>query len=157
MFKSKKGVSELISFVFITLIIVVTSVSAYFVSKSVIDSTIIDVDRDNMGIYLKKMSQRIDEVKVFNNASNVIDVSFKKGLLEFNNNQVIYHSLKEYSSTAVSCFSQVCFKSVNDYEVLYYNLTDSYTFSDNVTLNPGAYTLIFRNIKSGNKIEIRFR
>ena len=87
---AKKAVTELVSFVLITLIIVVASTGAYVFSKNILEEDLIEIDIINMKNYFGVFNQKIREIQTFNNASIVVDFSFKTGEVKFVNNQIRY-------------------------------------------------------------------
>lgn len=157
MFNNKKGMSELVSFILITFIVVVFSVSAYVFSKNFIDDSIISIDRNNLVNDFKKIQLKIDSIKNFNDATFTYNLDFSNGLLVFNGSSVHYMSFKEFGIGTASCFENLCYDSVDGFEKIYFELDDSYIFNNYLSLNPGNYNLIFTNIKNETKISIVFK
>jgi len=154
---AKKAVTELVSFVLITLIIVVASTGAYVFSKNILEEDLIEIDIINMKNYFGVFNQKIREIQTFNNASIVVDFSFKTGEVKFVNNQIRYMSLFESVGGVGYCFDYLCYDYVGGYELTYMNLSNSYSFSKNVTLSPGKYTVVFKNLGEVNEIEIKIK
>jgi len=151
---NKKSMTEIISFVLITLIIVVASISAYVFSKSSLEKNINSVDYSKMTKNLNLFSQKIKKISAFQDSQMSFDFSFKIGQLNFKDNQVNFQTMKKVDSSFNYCEGVVCFKSENNYERIYINLTDSYSFDHNLSLVPGNYILTFKNIKNETKIQI---
>lgn len=154
---NKKAVTEITSFVFLTFIVVVISMSAYFILQNVLNDNLATFDRNNAEIFLKKFDQKSKEVMSFDNTSGVIEFSFTKGNLEFQDNQLIYQSLVKYDDSNTTCFNGICYFAINGYERFYYNLSSSYVFENNLSLVPGNYILMLTNIKNGKKINVKIR
>lgn len=156
-FRSKKGVTELTSFVFITFIIIVASTTAYVISNSYLDDTIKVIDRDNMEIYMKKLNKHMSRVTTFDNTTYSFSVKFNTGQLRFVDNQIYYQSEIEFEDSDTYCYGNVCYMGVAGFERIYTNLTSPYSFSTNQTLEPDDYILIFQNRKEQNEVRLRFR
>jgi hypothetical protein len=156
MFKNKKGLSEVISFVLIVALITILSTSAYFFAKTNLDEQVAKIDRSNMENYFKKISYKIDSLQNFDSATTSMSITFNKGLLIFEGNKTSYNSIIRYSGSDV-CFNNICYESNGGYEKIAYYLTNSYIFSSNITLTPGTYLLIFENNKNETEITIKFQ
>lgn len=155
-FKKKKAVSEITSFVLITLIVVVASTTTYVFSKNLIDNNIADLDTSNMEKYMKKFYFDINEISSFEGSSLSVPISFKTGNLIFVNNSIYYESMSEYTGSDY-CLDITCYQNNGGYEKMYINLTGSYKFKENITLSPGTYTLLFKHLKNESKISITFK
>lgn len=155
-FKNKKAVSEIISFVLITLIVVVSSTLSYLFAKNLIDENLYALDSKNMNIYLKKMYYTTNEISSFDGSSSSFEVSFRTGELRFINNSINYQSLSKYAGSNI-CLNMICNIGVEGYEVLSTNLSGNYKFSNNINLSPGTYTILFKNIKNESKIAITYK
>lgn len=156
MILSKKAVSEVTSFVLITLIIVVASTTTYVFSKNLLDSNLADLDNSNMEKYLLKMHFAIIEISSFEGSSVSIPINFKTGELTFSGNNISYISMSEYSGVDY-CLDIICYQNNGNNEKKYINLTTPYTFSQNISLTPGAYTILFKHIKNESKITVTFK
>lgn len=156
MYSNKKGISEVVSFVLIVALITILSSTAYFFAKTNIDEQVSKFDRNNMEIYVKRMAQKIDSIKNFDTSTTSISVSFKKGILIFEDNTAFYNSQVPYSGSNV-CFNNICYQANEGYETILYNLTNGYYFSQNISLTPGSYLLTFENNKNESKIIIKFQ
>lgn len=153
---NKKAISEVTSFVLITLIVVIASLSAYVFSKNMISDNLSDIDNKNMNIYLKKMYYSTSEITSFDGSSLSFPISFKTGQLIFVNNSVYFQTQSVYSGTNY-CFDSLCYLNNSGFEKKYFNLSNSYQFSTNLTLNPGTYTIMFKNIKNVSQISVTFK
>lgn len=157
MFKlNKKAVSELTTFVFLTLIIVLTSSTVYFFSKGFLDNSLEKIDRDNFEIYLKKMDYKINSIENFQGATTSFPISFTKGDLVFKDNQIYYQSLIEFDSSDY-CFEDLCYESREGFERITINLSNNFMFNENTTFIGGEYILIFNSIKNESKISVSFK
>lgn len=154
--KNKKAVSEITSFVLITLIVVISSTAAYLFSKNLIADNLAELDSKNMNIYLKKIYYETKELSSFDGSSLSIPITFKTGQLIFVNNSLYYQSQNAYSGGDY-CFEILCTQNKVGFERKYINLSNSYNFANNLTLNPGTYTLLFKHIKNESKISVTFK
>lgn len=154
---NKKAVSEVTSFIFLTLVIVVASTSAYFVSNEYLEDTVSKLDRDRMENYLKKIRVELDSITNFDNATRNFAIEFNSGSLVFNNSQVFYQSEVEFSDTDTYCFNGLCYLGVGGFERIYVNLSGSYEYASSLALEPESYIIIFKNRKSQNEIQVKFR
>lgn len=153
---NKKAVSEVTSFVLITFIVIIASTSAYIFSKNLISDNIANIDNNNMVIYLNKISITTNEITSFDGSSLSFPITFKTGQLIFVNNSVYYQSQIIFTGSNY-CINSICYLNNGGYERKYLNLSNSYKFSNNLTLNPGAYTLLFKNIKNVSQISVTFK
>lgn len=154
---NKKAVAEVTSFVFLTLIVVVISLSAYFILQNVLEDNLAVFDRNNAEVFLKKFDQKSIELMSFDNTSVIMDFSFTKGNLEFTDNQIIYQSLLKYDENTTTCFNGICYYAINGFERFHYNLSSGYIFNNNISLTPGNYVLMLTHIKNGKKIDVKVR
>ncbi len=155
MYRNKKGVSELISFALITSLIILASISAFFVAKNVIDQRVGDIDRENVYSDFLKMSYHFSQIQNFNNATFSVFLNFKNGYIDIDGNQIYYQTLKPYASEDEYCFSNVCHVSFGGYERIYYNLSGGYLFDSNLRITGGTYIVSFKNNRASNEIEVR--
>ena len=157
MFFHKKAVSELTSFVFITLIVVIASISAYAVSRTYLNDSLSQLDRDHMDLYLKKVRWQMLDLTAYDNATKSLSIEFKTGQLVFNDTNISYQSLQRYNSNFTSCFDNECYASVAGFERISIGLPSNYRFTSNFTLNPGSYLLIMTHDKDGGRIDVSYR
>jgi len=155
-FKSlnKKGISEVISFVLLTLVVVVASTSAYFFSTNLIDNSLSKNDLGNSKIYLEKMTYKIDSIMNFQDSSTSMNLEFNSGRFYFQGNQIYYQSTLEYLGNNF-CFAKICVENIGGFERKYFNLSNSYVLKNNFSLVPGLYKLTFSNIKNESKLLVR--
>lgn len=154
--KNKKGVTELISFVLITLLVVISSTSAYFFSKSYMDSDLQILDRDNFNLFFKKFELKTLKIQNFDRSMTSIDIYFSKGKLFFKGNQIYYNSLVKINGNGF-CMDNLCSQNIGGFERVSLNLSNSYTFENNFSLTPGRYIIIMENIKNESKIRVTFK
>lgn len=157
MFLNKKAVSEITSFLFLTMIVVSGSIASYFVLSEIMENDVAKYDRDNMFTFLKKLSYDINNIQVFDGSSTSISVYFRTGELRFSGNKANYLSSIEFSGNNEYCEGNVCYYSDGGYERLYLNLSSPYTFKDNLTLTPGYYVLYFKHEKNGSKVQVKIK
>ena len=153
-YNSKKGITEVIGFSLLTLIIVVASLAAYYFSTSQLDNTIYKLDYDSMQSNLMKLSYTLNSIITFDNSQKTYQLSFKSGQLNFKNNQILYQSQIGSSLNSTFCKTILCYKNNNNFELFYFNLTKPYNFEYNFSLIPGNYLLSFKNIKNESKIKV---
>ncbi len=154
---SKKGVSELVSFVFITLIVVIASTSAYVVSKHYIEDSLSEIDRASMEKNLKKLDREIDELVAYDNATSSIPISFNTGELSFNTTNVSFQTFESYNASETYCLNSLCYQNIGGFERMSIGLPSNYQFSENLSLSPGTYLIILSHSKAENKIYVRYR
>jgi len=156
MFK-KKAVSELVSFSFVTLLIIFASTSAYVYSKSQLDANVNSLDRNRMQSYIKSFDAKIDKIISFENSTTSQEVTFRKGVLKFNGNQILYNSLIKFGDNSTNCFNSLCYKGFGGSEVIFKNITSPYVFASNLTLEPGGYIIVLEHDKTNKEIKVTFR
>jgi len=149
----KKALVEITSFVLLTLLIVIASSSAYIYSNKLIDKTISKNDRDNAENYIKLIKEKIDLISNFEDATSSININFKKGELNFKDNQVSYQSLERYYGETI-CFDDICYEEVEGFEKIYFNLSSPYIFTQNISMDSNLNKITFKNIKNESKIQV---
>ena len=154
MIKNKKGFSEVTSFVLLFSVIAIASTIAYTFSKGVIDDKVAEIDLANALSYMKKLNEKIDEIKTFEDSSFSINLNFKVGQYIFQDDRIYYYSMMDYTGTDY-CLNDICYQNNDGTERLYIELGDSYSFEDNFSLIAGNYFLTFINLKNETKIEIK--
>jgi len=150
---NKRGVSEITSFVLITLIIVFASSISYIFSKSLIEDSISKLDKDNLRNDLLFMKDKLNLIQNFDSSTSSYALSFNVGELNFSGNNVYYQSLEKISASSI-CLEDLCYQNVLGFERMYFNLSNSYTFSNSLTLPPGNYLISFKNLKATKQIKI---
>jgi len=153
---NKKGVSEIVSFVLITLLIVISANVAFLFAKDKIIDTVEDLDLKNIISLFEKSNVGLIEIQTFDKNSFTVPVSFRTGNLHFENDTVYYQSLVPFYGDSY-CINDVCHVKNGKTELVSFNLTNGYNFSENIELTPGNYRLFFRNNKNEKKIEVKFR
>ncbi|MFW5704551.1 MAG: hypothetical protein ACOCXG_01790 [Nanoarchaeota archaeon] len=155
--KSKKGFSEITSFVLLVSLIITTSLIAYTFSSDLMESRIGMQDKVNMESYLKKVDAKISSITNFDGETTTINVNFEKGFLKFNSNQIFYYSVVSYGGEGIDCFDNFCYGSKTGHEYFHINLTSQVNFASNFTLRPGHYLLKFKYDKENEEVEITFK
>ncbi len=155
--REKRAFSELTAFVLITLFVVLASISVYFYAKSALQNNLEEYDRNAMEQTLKAAYVHIENIKRFDQATVSFPLHFSKGLVIFNETSLIYQSLKALPDNNTLCFSSLCYEGFGGSERLFFNLSDSYNFSQNFSLSPGYYYITFKNEKNTSLINVSFR
>ena len=156
MYKSKKGVSELISFILITLVVAIVSSVAYLFANGLLESNAEKLDEDKMESVIRQFAKQSSEVMAFDGSSSSITFSFNSGLLYFTGNSVAYQSLVRATDSETTCFT-ICYTALEGSSRLYYNLSNSYSFDKNLTLSPGEYIVTITNNKNASELILSFR
>ena len=78
--KNKKGISELISFALLTLLVVTTSLSSYLFAKSSFESATLERDYDAMKQFLKGLNSKSTSLTYFDSSITSEFISFDSGL-----------------------------------------------------------------------------
>lgn len=154
--KSKKGITEIISFVLIILLVVVFSISAYYFAKDTIQNKVNQLDYENMNSFLKKTYYKTEEIKNFDDQSFTIPLNFRTGGFSFEGNKASFQSFVEFTGSPY-CTDSVCHDNVNGFDLISFELEDGYTFENNFDLVPGNYLVYFNNIKNESKIRVVFK
>lgn len=153
---SKKGVVEILSFVLVTAVIVVASLSTYIFAKSFLEKNVAELDRSNFENKLVLLEQKINSINTFDNSQTFLNIEFKTGSLFFQNNQIIYSSFVETSSNSTFCLDNICSYVVDGFETLSLDISPLQVNQD-FLLNPGNYNLFMRFQKNDSTIHITFQ
>lgn len=153
--KSKKGVVEILSFVLITFLIVVASLTTYIFAKSYVETNVESFDLKAMENQLKVYDRKIQQISVFNGSQTSIYTDFKSGVLSFEGDSVIFRSLVKTTQQEEVCFSSLCYFNDDGFESVKLNISN-YSFDRNLSLRPGDYIINFKHNKNENTIEIKF-
>lgn len=153
--KSKKGIAEILSFVLITFLIVVASLTTYIFAKSYVETNVESFDLNAMENQMKVYDRKIQQILVFDGSQVSVDTEFKSGLLLFQGDSIIFQSLVRTTQQNEVCFSSLCYFNDDGFESIKLNMSD-YEFDRNLSLRPGNYILNFKHNKNDNKIEIKF-
>ena len=151
---NKKGVSELVSFVLLTLLIVTSSIIAYYFSENQLESTQINLDFENINNILKNTYYELNSIMNFDDSSITIPFSYKYGTLLFENNQLWFISDNEIPNNYSLCVDVLCSANYLNRDSIYFNLSNNYYFEENFSLPPGNYRIRFINIKNESKIKV---
>jgi hypothetical protein len=157
MYKNKKAISETTSFILLTLLVVIFSSIAYFFLNDQLEESNAVIDRNNMEKNLKKFDFISRNIIAYDNSTISIPISFNSGALAFSGNQLIYQSEVVYEDTIVECFDSICYVGSNGFERIFINLSSSYSFSRDFSLNNGDYILILTNNKNDSEIKVSTR
>ncbi len=152
----KKAMTEIISFTFILLVVIVAALTAYIYSKQIIESTAREYEKENIISFFKKFSQKESQIKRFDNFAVSMDLNFREGLVYFRGNQIVYISRLDYAGPT-TCLNDICYSSQDGGEVIYYNLSGDYEFYHNFSLQSGNYQFTITNLKNDEKFRISFK
>lgn len=153
---NKKAISEITSFILLTLLIVTSSTVAYLFSNNFLEEKVAEIDRDNVDKLLKKFNVIFSNLKTFNSQTRSVSINFNSGELKFEGDKVIYDSQMKYFGSE-NCFNDVCYLSSSGYEIIYISLGDGYEFKKNISLEPGSYLVTFKNLKNESNINIEIK
>lgn len=157
LFMNKKAVTEITSFIFLTLLVVTMSLLAYYILTGILENKVSEFDRNNMEDLLNKLDYKLTKLQSFENSSLSFPINFRSGTLVFSGNQIRYNSLISYENEEDYCFSDLCYVSTNGFETIYFNLSNSYIFNSNFSLVSGTYNLFFINSKNDGEIKVVIR
>ena len=141
--KSKKAISEIISFVCVLLIVLTSSITIYIISKEIVDSEIENLDYENMKKNLIELKLILEDLDTFDGSKSTYFLNFRKGKLGFFEDKIEYTSqvpLGEQKSNF--CYNDLCYDFSTNYEVIYVNI-ENVTINTIFTLNPKQYNLEF--------------
>jgi hypothetical protein len=154
--KSKNAFVEITSFTLLTSLILVLSLITYAFVTDLLDDKIISLERDTIESDFKKLDIELSQIQNFQGTSIYFPINLKKGTISFSDSQIIYYSLVDFDSSESICFENLCFNSNGGFEIISLNLTSPFSYSQNYSISPSNYQLIFTNI-GGNKIEVKFK
>ena len=152
--KSKKAISEIISFVCVLLIVLTSSITIYIISKEIVDSEIENLDYENMKKNLIELKLILEDLDTFNGSKSTYFLNFRKGTIEFFEDKIEYTSevpLGEQKSNF--CYNDLCYDFSTNYEVIYVEI-ENVTINTIFTLNPKPYDLEFLYDGGQNEIII---
>lgn len=157
-FKSKKAVSEVLSFILITLVIVSASLATYLYSKSFITDNIAEIDLRNFEKKLSQIDRKITQISTFDNSVTSFNLEFKSGFLQFKSNQIIFESdVRSGQDGFFFCNENLCYYESDGLDSVSINLSSNVVFSRNISLNPGNYLLTLKYLKNESEIFITFK
>ena len=152
--KSKKAISEIISFVCVLLIVLTSSITIYIISKEIVDSEIENLDYENMKRNLIELKLILEDLDTFDGSKSTYFLNFRKGTIEFFEDKIEYTSevpLGEQKSNF--CYNDLCYDFSTNYEVIYVEI-ENVTINTIFTLNPKPYDLEFLYDGGQNEIII---
>jgi len=156
MFSSnKKGVGEIVSYVLLTLLVLVASLGAYIFSKNLFHNNLIEADTKRMHDFLKKTYYEIEEMNTYDGSSKTIFFRFDTGEMNINKTSIYFQSLQTYTGDDI-CFGILCYTSQGGYERSYITLSNL-NFSSNITVRPDSYQMFLQYNKNGSKISVQFK
>lgn len=156
-YQNKKAVSEITSFVLLTLLIVVVSLSAYTFVTAQIDRTVADFDLKKLDTQFHNLDLLLYRIMAYDGGTESQAFQFKKGLVVINPKNVTYVSLVSFTGNSTQCFDDICYSGVNGYEQVTLNLPSTSSFSNNISLVPGYYLLTFINTAKNGKINVSIK
>ena len=152
--KSKKAISEIISFVCVLLIVLTSSITIYIISKEIVDSEIENLDYENMKKNLIELKLILEDLDTFDGSKSTYFLNFRKGTIEFFEDKIEYTSevpLGEQKSNF--CYNDLCYDFSTNYEVIYVEI-ENVTINTIFSLNPKPYNLEFLYDGGQNEIII---
>ena len=152
--KNKKGISELISFALLTLLVVTTSLSSYLFAKSSFESATLERDYDAMKQFLKGLNSKSTSLTYFDSSITSEFISFDSGQLIFENNTLSYQSLFSTTSSDI-CLDNFWYLNAGGYERIQIQF-DKFNFSSDFSLLPGIYKLRFEYQKNISEMIVSF-
>ncbi len=150
--KNKKAISDLISFVLLTFLVLTSSLIAYSFSKNFFDEKINERDSKYIENFFKKIYSQLDNLAKRDGSFLVVPLNFDSGLIKFNGSKITYYSLVK-SDTSEICIDNLCYGSNLGYEVLSVNFNE-FVFEDNFSLVPENYNLGFSFNKSSSIMSV---
>lgn len=158
MFKGKKAISEITAFIFLTLLIVSGSTAAYFYSQGIIEDSIHSQDKEYMESFLRNLNYKIENSLNFHGETFSTPINFQSGTFVVRDNQVYYQSHTTFEQEESVCVDGVCHVASGGNERLYFNLTQPWEFSDNLTLiDGGSHILTFELKENVSEIKVYAR
>jgi hypothetical protein len=153
-FKNKRGMSELISFALLTLLVVITSLTSYLYAKSAFEDASIERDYEFMKNFLIKLDSKSDSLSYYDSTVSSEFISFNYGQLLFENSTLSYQSLIPITSESL-CIDSFCYLNAGGFERLQVSF-DRFNFSSNFSLLPGKYHLKFEYLKNSSEVFVSF-
>lgn len=150
--KTKKGVSELISFTLLTLLITITSLSSYYYVSSSFDEISIEKDYSLMVNFLNEINIYLPKLTIYDQSSSIFFISFETGSFIVSGNSLAYQSQIPFTSNSV-CLDSVCYQNNNNFERINVSFNE-FNFSSNFSLIPGTYKLQFIYQKNTSQMNI---
>jgi hypothetical protein len=152
--KNKKGVSELVSFALLTLLVVITSLTSYLFAKTTFQDAAIERDYEYIKNFLVKIESKSDSLTYYDSTVSSEFISFTYGQLIFENNTLSYQSLIPIQSDDL-CIDSLCYLNKGGFERLQISF-DRFNFSSNFTMLPGKYHLRFEYHKNVSEVLVSF-
>lgn len=153
--KNRKALSEITTFVLLTLLIFVSSISAYLFSENVLEEEFNKLDLKNLENFLFKTKFKINSISSYEDSSFRVFLNFNFGKVHFKNNQIYFISQNQYDGKSY-CFDFLCYESFNGFEKVFVNLDNGFVFEQDFDLISGEYLLDFVVLKNEKKIRVVF-
>lgn len=147
---TKKAVTEITSFVLITLLVVISSSLAYYFSKDMLDEKTYERDLVAMEQFFKSYDRSLSSSFFYNNSQMVHMVKFSFGQLIFEGSFIKYQSLVTSKGIGDYCEGVICYNSTGEFEVISLNVSP-YVFSETISLIDGSYVLSSRYSNGATK------
>ncbi|MFP4402471.1 MAG: hypothetical protein ACLFPL_04540 [Candidatus Nanoarchaeia archaeon] len=140
-FSSKKGVSDIISFLLIIFLSIVVTTAVYYYVDSRFQTQIGNQEFAKVENQLVYTQNVLDYIKQNPSRSQQVIISFAVGRLEFTNESIRYIGDVASNSTGVSC-ATLCYEPYNDLRSTFINLSSFNTTLDmSQNLTSGSYIL----------------
>ena len=153
---NKKGVTEIVSYLLLTFLVVIISSITYFFAQDYITSIQQEQDFEHMEVHLKKISLLMNGITSFDGDASTYFLSFTQGQLELRGSELIYASKVPYSGSS-TCLTHLCYESRNGFEIIILNLPEDYTFTQNTRILPGSHFIHFEHYKEGEKVHVSLK
>lgn len=153
---NKKAVTEIVSYLLLTFLVVIISSITYFFAQDYITSIQQEQDFEHMELHLKKIAFLVDGITSFEGDASTYFLSFSTGQLELRGSDLIYASQVQYSGSP-TCLTHLCYESRNGFEIILLSLPGNYTFTQNTRILPGSHFMQFEHYKEGEKIHVSLK
>ena len=153
MFKNKKAISDVISFVLLILLVLISSIITYNFSVKTIDDKKSDYELQKMDMVIKRLNFKLQEIRNFDGGTFVYPIKLEAGTLIVSDNTLRYLSKKEFFGDPYS-LDEITYSQSNGFQTIGLTLDNGFFFSRSFSLVPGNYIIKFENIKNESKINI---
>ena len=152
----KKGITEVTSYVLLTLLIVVISTIVFLFSQGYLEQVRADASYESMENQLKQVGVLFEKNSHFDRSGFSYYFSFEEGALLLEDNEIKYISLKSYEGEE-ECVSLLCYRSEGGAEVIAFELPAGFSFSEEANIMPGSYTMYFELDKNEGEYDFYLR
>ena len=153
---NKKGVTEIVSYLLLTFLVVIISSITYFFAQDYITDVQQEQDFEHMELHLKKIAFLVNGITSFDGDSSTYFLSFTTGQIELQGSDLIYASEIPYSGSS-TCLTHLCYESRNGFEIIRLPLPGNYSFTQNTRILPGSHFMQFTHYKEGDKVHVSLK